>query len=479
METFKIETTLNLTMKDRVLKELGRIIGWENILSSPEDLAPFKYDASEFIGKLPLAVVLPKSEEQVSKIFSFAYSEGIPMVLRGGGTSLTGASIPFVENMLVVSFANMNRIGEVSLIDSFVFSEPGVRLDDLNLYLSSYGYMFPPDPASSSAATVGGCIANNSGGMRGAKFGQVKNWVLGLNLVLPDGGRLRLGGKTLKLRQGLDLMSLVVGSEGILAAVTGAYLKLWPTPEKVVRFLATYDELEDLMAAVMKIKELRLMPLMMEFVGEELLDSIRKVYGEILDLRGRNLLMMDIDGPPEAMKRYKDIVLKALKGGMLECKVAETMEELEQTIQVRRAAFPSVLRLRKKPSESVLVADIIVPPSRLVKAIGEVQRAVERAGLKAPIGGHIGDGNIHSDILYDTEEEEEVKKAWMLLEEMADIALKNEGSVSAEHGIGVEKKGLLEREFRMRGSERAIELMKGVKMLFDPKNLLNPGKVLQ
>ena len=466
-------------MKEEIVKEASRIVGWNNVLLAPEELVPFKYDASEFKGELPSIVVMPENEEQVSELMALSYDKEIPVVLRGGGSSLTGASIPAFPNTMVISFSNMVKIHEVNIIDSYVFVEAGVRLDDLNAYLSQYGYMFPPDPASSAVATVGGCIAGNSGGMRGAKFGQVKNWVLGLNAVLPGGDIIRVGGKTLKIRQGLDLVSLIVGSEGILAAVTSAYLKIWPAPEKIARILAYYDDLSYLMQAVTKLRESKLAPLVMEFLGEGLLDAVRRVYGDVIEAKGRNLLLIDIDGPEEALRRYVDKAIEALENeGLILYKIPKTPEEMERAYLARRAAFPSSLKMRKKPSERVLVSDIVVPPSKLISTIREIETAIDRSGLRAPIGGHVGDGNIHSDIFYDEEDEDEKRRAWKLLEEMAEIAIKYGGSVSAEHGIGLEKRELLKKEMKSKGSLKALEIMREIKKIFDPKNLLNPGKVI-
>lgn len=466
-------------MYEDLVKELAKVVGWKNVLRREVELVPFKYDASSFVGERPLAVVLPEDEDQVSKIMKLSYELEFPVYLRGGGSSLTGGPIPTRKGSVVISFANMCKIGEVSVIDGYVFSEPGVRLDDLNAYLSSYGYMFPPDPASSIVATVGGCIAGNSGGMRGAKFGQVKNWVLGINAVLPGGERLRVGGRTLKLRQGLDLVSLLVGSEGILAAITGAYLKIWPTPEKIVRISAYYDELEYLMKAVNEVRRARLMPLIMEFLSEEILEAIRSAYGDMMGIKRGNLLLVDIDGPPEALDRYVAKALECMKNeGLKEVEVAKTTEEMERAYMVRRRAFPSMLKLRRKPTEDVLVSDIVVPPSKLVEAISRIEELKERYGLRAPIGGHVGDGNIHADIFYDRELEEEKRRAWELLNEMAKVAIELGGSVSAEHGIGLEKRELLRKEFEERGSAIAVELMRKIKEIFDPKGLLNPGKVV-
>lgn len=466
-------------MSEGLIEELAKAVGWKNVLRSEAELLPFKYDASSFVGEMPIAVVLPENEGQVSKIMKMSYELEFPVYLRGGGSSLTGGPIPTRKGSVVVSFANMAKIGEVNVTDGYVFTEPGVRLDDLNAYLSSYGYMFPPDPASSAVATVGGCIAGNSGGMRGAKFGQVKNWVLGIDAILPGGEKLKVGGRTLKLRQGLDLTSLLVGSEGTLAAITGAYLKIWPTPEKVARILAYYDELVYLMKAVAEIRRAKLIPLVMEFLGEGILEAVRSVYGDVIEMKGRNLLLLDIDGPPEALKRY---VVKALScmgnEGLKDVRVAETPEEMERAYMARRVAFPSTLKLRKRPTEGVLVADIVVPPSKLVDAVSRMEELTERYGLRAPLGGHVGDGNIHSDIFYDMESEDESKRAWELLHAMAEVAIELGGSVSAEHGIGLEKKELMRKEFEAKGSIIAVELMRRIKEVFDPKGLLNPGKVL-
>ncbi len=459
-----------------IIRELERIVGEEYVITSESEKLPYKYDASLFSGSLPEAVVLPSSTEEVSQILKLCNENRIPVVPRGAGTSLTGGPTP-VEGSIVLSLIRMNRIIEVSISDNYAFVEAGIRLGRLNEYLTEkYNYYFPPEPASSIAATVGGVIANDSSGLSGIRFGSVKNWVLGLEVVLPNGKILQLGNKTLKYRVGYDLVSLIVGSEGTLAVVTKAYLKIWPRPGKFVRFVAYFDDIRKVGEAVLKIKSAGFTPLLAEFIDRSYINILREIRNLDAPENAECALMVDIESSEGSVERMLG-VLRSLDP--IEIRFSDDPKEIEELSKIRKGVASVLLHLRSKNTETKVTSDIIVPPSKLPEFLIALKKKLEEYKVIAPMLGHIGEGNIHVDIMCDTADEKSVSRAVRLLEEMGRMALEYGGSVSAEHGIGLEKRDLLVEEYRYRKSEEAVELMKQIKRIFDPNNILNPGKVLK
>ncbi len=463
-----------------VINKLAEIVGEEHVITSESEKLPYKYDASLFVGKVPDVVVLPRTVEEVSQILVTCNEHKIPVVPRGGGTSLTGGSVPLTGS-IVLSLARMDSILEVSVEDNYVLVEAGVRLGQLNEYLTeNYNYFFPPDPASSVAATVGGVIANDSSGLTGVRYGSVKNWVLGLEVVLPNGSVLRLGNKTLKYRVGYDLVSLIVGSEGTLGIVTKAYLKIWPRPDNIVRFLIYLDEINKVGEAIVKLKKGKFAPVSAEFIDKSYIDILRKIENFDAPERGNYALIIDIECPKESVNRTIENVLNILNSlNPVEVQHSDDPETIERLNRIRKGAGSVLLHMRKKNTETTITSDIIVPPSRLPSFLLALKDKIREYDMLAPMLGHIGEGNIHVDVFCDISDEKNLSKAMELLHEMGKMALEYGGSVSAEHGIGLEKRDLLIEEYKFRKSEEAVRIMGQIKKVFDPNNILNPTKVLK
>ena len=446
-----------------IVSELERALGKEKVLTKKEDLLPYASDASYISGEMPLAVVLPSSVEEVSKALKLCYENDVPVYVRGGGTSLTGASAPL--GGIVISTLRLNKILEISIKDRYAVAEAGVRLRDLNEELRKLGYMYPPDPGSEVAATVGGSISTNAGGMRGAAYGATKDWVLGLEVVLPDGTIAQFGGKTLKRSEGYDLTALMVGSEGTLGVITKATLKIAPLPKEEDMILAFYDSYKKVGEATAALNEKGIIPLVAEFLDKEAMEIIKESAEPPEGADSMLILVLS----------EKDEALKALKEtSPLELREVKDKEEADRIMSLRRGLYSSQLLLRERPDQKVIIGDIAVPPSRISKALEEIYSAVEKSGLKVIAFGHIGDGNIHLNVFAGMDE---MEKAIELLKETARIAVKHEGSVSAEHGIGLEKKELLVEELELRKSLVNLQLMKAIKKAFDPKNIMNRGKL--
>ncbi len=473
--------------RTKIARDLSRLIGKNKVSVDEALLRIYSKDPLGNVGKA-LAVVFPISSNDVSKVVQYAYENDIKIYAQGSSTSLAGSSLP-LEAGIVLSFERMKRVLEISLVNSYVFVEPGVRIDDLNFELASKGYMFPVDPASSSVATVGGAINSGAGGMRGAKYGTMRDWVLGLELVLPDerGSIVFSGCKTLKCRQGYDIVRLIVGSEGTLALVTKAYLKITPLPETVIVALAFFPKLEDLMEAVVNIKTQRIQPYILEFLEKKTAEIAAKSINSNINIEG-HMLLVGIDVNREAGSRYVEWMKKILiRHGAREVQTAESWEEAEERglFNIRRSLFVAQSKIAREHYKNVkdakvmlLIEDIAVPPSRLVEAVEGLKELEKKHGFITMLGGHVGDGNLHPSIGFNALDPKESKRAEEWFKDLIDLAISLDGTVSSEHGIGLAKKDALRRELDARGSVKLLEIMGNIKKVFDPKNILNPGKVV-
>ncbi len=465
-----------MTDFDVGLKRLKGMLG-DAVLTGHDELIPYKRDASYFEGELPAAVVIPQSAEQISEIMKICSEYDIPITPRGGGTSLTGSSVP-AERSIVLSLKKMNKIIEVNTGDRYVVVEPGITIDELNSYLSKLNYMYPPDPGSSIAATVGGSIMTNAGGLRGAMYGATKEWVLGLEVVLSNGEIIKTGGTVLKRSEGYDLTALFIGSEGTLGIVTRAILKITPKPEKVGRIMAYFRDIDKATTNIGIIKSLGITPYMAEFMDRVALEALSKSGDFSFPEDANYLLMLDVASTSESVSREIETVAKILKeNGGFSMEITTDEEIMKKMYKLRKGLYAAELNERENEGEYIIIGDIIVPPSKLPQSLIEIKKEIENSGFKASLFGHIGDGNIHINILYNRKNNEQERKVFATLSKVGQIAIKNGGSISAEHGIGLEKKNLLIEELTYRNSLYNIELMKGIKKLFDPKGIMNRGKV--
>jgi len=463
-----------------LVEELSRLIPG-SVYADPAVAALYAREPSGLRGEPPLAVVLPRSAGEVSKVLRLAYRRRVPVYLQGAGSSLSGSAVP-LEPGIVVSLEKMARIRSLSIVDGYVEAEAGVRLGELNALLAEKGYMFPVDPASVNVATVGGAVNSGAGGLRGAKYGTMRDWVLGLEAVLPDeeGTVLSLGCRLVKCRQGYDLVRLLVGSEGTLAAVTAAALRITRLPRHLVVAAGFYGRLEDLATAVARLRESSLDLLMMEFMDAPTVAKAAEYVGA--GTPGGHMLLVAAETcrceAPETLRLLEEM----LRGsGAHSVHTAPGMEEAQGLIALRRAMYPSQVRLAQEklgPGVLVYVEDVAVPPSRLVEAVEGIRRLAEEHGFELLLGGHVGDGNLHPIVAFDPRRRGEAERAEALFREIMRLAVSLGGTVSAEHGIGVLKREGLRMELEARGSLKALDLMRAIKRVFDPMGILNPHKVV-
>ncbi|AAT43630.1 FAD-binding oxidoreductase [Picrophilus oshimae] len=458
-----------------IYNDLSRIIDPRIILNKTEEKIPFKNDASYISGSEPYLIVMPENVNDVSKVLKYCNDNNINVVPRSGGTSLTGSSVVYHDG-IVIDMLKMNKIKNLSLEDRYVVAEPGVRLDDLNIYLSKYNFFYPPDPASSLAATVGGTLSTNAGGLRAVRYGTTKEWVLGLEIVLPDGSIIRTGEYTLKRSAGYDLTALFLGSEGTLGIITSAVLKIAPLPEKVSRIMAFFKTIDDVGIAVSRIKKSGITPLISEFLDRTSMEAVKNSVNLNIPENMNYMLILDIDSDLESIDRKSGDAIKIIKEITDKIEVTTDKKRMDEIYRARKGLYSSLLLNRENDRQIVVIGDVVFPASELPGALHEAENLIKKYNLKVPLFGHIGDGNLHANIITDADEKS-LEKVHRFQIELADIAIKHNGSVSAEHGIGLEKNDLLYKEYRDRNNLKALELMREIKNTIDKNNIMNRGKI--
>ncbi len=452
--------------KTDIEKELEQLIGKDKVKTSLDWRLIYSYDGTPTGYKgIPDVVVFPETTEDVSKILAFANEERIPVYPRGAGSGLTGGAAP-LEGGIVVSTEKMNRILEIDEDNLAVLTEPGVVTYDLQREVEKRGLFYPPDPSSYKYSTIGGNIAENAGGPRCVKYGVTKDYVMQLEVVFADGTLANVGSKAVKSVAGYNLKDLIIGSEGTLAFITKAYLKLIPAPEAVRTAMAIFPKVEQAAQAVADMFKAKVIPTACEFLDRNSIIAVEN-YAKIgLPTHAEGLLVIEVDGyeaiVDELIKRAVDVCKKA---GAEEIKIASDPSEREAIWMARRAVSPAIVQLKPKKINE----DVVVPRSRIPDLIKNVYKIAEKYNLMVVNFGHAGDGNIHVNFMYEPEEEERVEKA---VREVFLLTLELEGSISGEHGIGWMKKEFLPLEVG-----DALEKMKAIKRALDPNNILNPGKI--
>lgn len=458
-------------MIEEALREIANIVGRENVLIDNANLRIFQYGAVDKCKAKPNAIVHVIEREQVSKIMKVAYRYNIPVVPRGSGSSVTGAVVP-IKGGIVLDLRALNKI-IVNIENGIVEAEAGATILDIDNECRKYGFFFPPDPGSARVATIGGALAENSGGMRGARYGVMRDWVLKIEVVLADGTITYFGESTYKNRAGYDLLGLIVGSEGTLGIITKAWLKIMPLPEKIIRIAGFFKNLDDAGEAIFRIRREGINPLILEFVDKWGLEAANKVKGlNYPELEG-GMVLVDVDGPIIGLERVAEKVEKIMKEcNAVEIIIPNTSQKMEEILEVRRVAFTAPGRL----FPGFIDGDIAVPLSKIKDALIGIDRIRKKYGVFIAITGHAGDGNLHPNIGADPNNEEEWKRAEKAAYEINLLALELGGTVAAEHGIGKLKEEVFLRQLETRNQIHVYYLMKEIKKIFDPKNILNPGK---
>ncbi|WP_212960305.1 FAD-binding oxidoreductase [Cohnella xylanilytica] len=457
-------------MLDQSLTErLRRIVGERHFRDDQEARVAHSYDGTPMLQSLPDGVIYPENTAQVSEIMRALSEYRVPVVSRGSGSNLSGGTVP-LQGGVVMVMHRMNRILEVDAENLTATVQPGLITAEFIAHVEAMGLFYPPDPSSMRISTIGGNIAECSGGLRGLKYGTTKDYVIGLEAVLPGGDVIRTGGKLMKDVAGYDLTKLLVGSEGTLAIITEATLKLIPPPAAKKTMLAMFKDIYAAARTVSRIIEAKIIPATLEFMDNptiRVVDDFAKL-GLPRDMEA--ILLIEQDGSPETVER--DIerirsICELEKADRVE--VAETREHADKLLTARRSAFTALARLRP----TTILEDATVPRSRIADMVLRINEIARKHGVTIATFGHAGDGNLHPTATTDARDKEEVHRVELAFEEIFEAAIELGGTITGEHGVGMVKAPFLEWKVGRAG----IDVMKGIKAAFDPHNLLNPGKL--
>ncbi|HET8933089.1 MAG TPA: FAD-linked oxidase C-terminal domain-containing protein [Polyangiales bacterium] len=456
-----------MTLSDRVLCALDRSLGSGRVLTDPDILQSYATDESEVPPHPPQAVVRVQSAAEVESAMRICAEHLVPVTPRAGGTGRTGGAVP-LSGGLVMAFENMQRIKGIETGDMIAVVEPGVVLADLHRAVEALGLFYPPDPNSLNSCAIGGNVAENAGGPRALRYGCTRDYVLGMNIVTPDGEALSVGKRTVKGVTGYDLTSLLVGSEGTLAITTEITLKLLPKPQAVATLLAALPSLESAGRAVTGLLGAAILPRCMELMDEITLGMVRPQAQLAISEHARALLLIELDGDEIALDAQLERAGNALEeAGAIDVIVARHGGERERLWAARRELSHAL----RRSANFKLAEDVVVPRSKIPQLIDQCQALSERFGVLMPCYGHAGDGNIHVNFLWNDPADE--PKVHHAIEALFRAVIALGGTLTGEHGIGVLKAPYLSIE----QSPRLIALQEQVKNLFDPKQLLNPGKI--
>ncbi|SCK03080.1 Uncharacterized FAD-linked oxidoreductase Rv2280 [uncultured Clostridium sp.] len=455
-------------------KSIVNLIGdSDRVLYGEEISEDYSRDELGSVRVMPKVVIKAISTEEVSNVMRYAYENNIPVTPRGAGTGLVGAAVP-IYGGIVMDVSGMNKILELDEENLTLTVEPGVLLMEISKYVEQFDLFYPPDPGEKTA-TIGGNISTNAGGMRAVKYGVTRDYVRGLEVVLPNGEIMNIGGKVVKNSSGYALKDLIVGSEGTLVVITKAILKLIPLPKKAISLLIPFNTLENAIETVPKIIKSKSSPTAIEFMQRAAIEAAEEFLKKPFpDNTSDAYLLLTFDGnsKEEIERAYEGVANICLESGALDVFISDT-EERQEAIWSARGAFLEAIKALTTEMDEV---DVVVPRNKVAEFVMFTHTLEEKLNVRIKSFGHAGDGNLHIYILRDDLSEDMWnKKLSEAMEIMYNKANKLNGQVSGEHGIGYAKKRYLFNSL----SEEMISIMKGIKLAFDPKNILNPGKIAQ
>ena len=452
---------------DRLGNKITDILSGIKISVEPEDLICYGFDASG-IESRPSAVAWPKNTDEVVRVMKYAFENEISVTPRGAGTGMTGGSIP-LNSAIVLSLEKMNKLVELDTNNLNVVVEPGIINGRLQRDIEHLGFFYPPDPASMNFCTIGGNAANNAGGPRALKYGVTRDYVMEIEAVLPDGSVIATGVKTAKGVVGYDLTRLLTGSEGTLAVITKLRLRILPLPEEVITLLAMFDNLEASGLAVAKITASKIIPRTLEFMDAGTIAAVENFKPVGIPRNIEALLLIEMDGHPSAITKQAGKIIEICESLNAEVKIAEDAVARDKLWAARRSISPALYHM----NPTKINEDVVVPRDKIPDILKKLRGLSEESGIQIVNFGHAGDGNIHVNIMVDKKGAEKDQKVETLVREIFEVTLSLGGTISGEHGIGITKSPYLGMEIK----KHELELMKGIKNLFDPKNILNPGKI--
>jgi glycolate oxidase len=452
-----------------LLARLRAIVGDAYVLTSPEDTIPYGFDGTAALKGPVGVVVLPGATAEVSAVVKLACELNVTIVTRGSGTGLSGGSVPS-EGCLVLCLTRLDKILSVDAANLTVRAQCGAITAAIDAAANKHGLFYPPDPGSMKISTIGGNVAENSGGLRGLKYGVTRDYVMGLEVVLPDGRIAHFGNACVKDVAGYSMKDLFIGSEGTLGIITEVLLKVVPRPAARRTMLASYDRMEDAAQTVSDIIAAKIIPCTLEFLDRMTIGCVED-YAKIgLPRDCAALLLMETDGHPAAVTEEAEQMLALARArGARDVRVARDEAEALQLASARRSAFSALARVRP----TTILEDVTVPRDKLAEMVSFVAEVAKKHNLLVGTFGHMGDGNLHPTFLTDERNTEEMARVHEALEDIVTKTLALGGTITGEHGVGLAKKAWLRRQV----GENSHDLMREIKRAWDPRNLLNPGKI--
>ena len=458
-----------MSLTTGTVNALAAIVGRDSVLTRAEDLIPYSFDGTAVLKQRPEAVVFPRSAAQVAECVRLAVSAGVPIVTRGSGTGLSGGSVPS-PGSLVLCLAQMNAILDVDARNLTLRAQPGAITQRIDEAAAKHGLFYPPDPGSMRISTIGGNVAENSGGLRGLKYGVTRDYVMGLEVVLASGEIARFGNKCVKDVAGYSLKDLFIGSEGTLGIITEVLLKLVPRPAARRTMLALYDRIEDAAQTVSAIVAAHIIPCTLEFLDRMTAVCVEDYAHVGLPTDCEAVLLMETDGHPAVVADEGDrMEALARANGARDVRTAKDEAEALQLASARRNAFSALARQRP----TTILEDVTVPRSELAGMVRFIADTAREFDLQIGTFGHMGDGNLHPTFLSDERDGDEMHRVHEALEAIVKRTLEVGGTITGEHGVGLAKKPWLRQQM----GDASLELMRQIKRTIDPRGILNPGKI--
>ena len=454
-----------------LMKEFRKVLGRENVFSQAADRLTYSYDAAVLEPVLPSVVLRPTSTGSLGRAVRLCNENSIPLTVRGAGTNLSGGTIPLPGGAVVLT-NGLNRILEINEQDMYAVLQPGVVTAKFSAAVEKKGLFYPPDPGSQAVSTLGGNVAENAGGLRGLKYGVTRDYVMGLEFFDVNGEPVKTGARTVKCVTGYNLTGLLVGSEGTLGVISEIILKLIPPPAHKKSMMAVFDEMSSASETVAAIIAHRIVPVTLEFLDNFTIRAVEDYSKVGLPVNAAALLLIEVDGHPAQVEEDgKRVESLCRRMGAVEIRVAKDDAERDKIWDARRSALSALAKLRP----TVILEDATVPRSKIPDMVLAIEEISRRYDLPIGTFGHAGDGNLHPTILTDRRNKEEWTRVEATIEAVFDKALALGGTLSGEHGIGSAKSSFLEKET----SRATILYSRRIKSALDPKNILNPGKVLE
>ena len=454
---------------DKIAADLGRMVGPERVLWEREHLAAYGFDGTAALSADAAYVALPKTTTEVSEIVRYAAQNKIPVVARGSGTGLSGGSVP-VPGCIVLCLAQMDRVLELDPKNLTIEVESGVLTQKVADLADNAGLLFPPDPGSMKISTIGGNVAENSGGLRGLKYGVTRDYVMGLEVVLANGEAAAFGNKCVKDVAGYSMKDVFIGSEGTLGIITKALLRLVPKPQAKKTLLATFSQLDAAAEAVSAIIAAKVIPCTLEFLDRITAKCVEDYTHVGLPADAEAILLMETDGHPVVVEEEaQQMTVIARNHGAMAVQLAQSAAEAAQLATARRAAFSALARM----SPTTILEDATVPRSELANMIRFIQQTAAKYDVMVGTFGHMGDGNLHPTFLTNEKNAAEMARVEKAMEEIFDHAVKLGGTITGEHGVGLAKKPFLRKAI----GDASLQIMRQLKRTLDPNNILNPGKI--